>query len=113
MKKIMILGATLGAVKIAEEIRRVDAEVDITLMTSDGFYPSRCAQFARYLAKEIKKDEILVKPKKFYDEQKINVVLGANFSRINPKRGKISTEDKKQFDFDYLVFSALSNSLSK
>ncbi|MCK5179992.1 MAG: FAD-dependent oxidoreductase, partial [Candidatus Omnitrophica bacterium] len=46
---------------------------------------------------------VFYRPKDFYDQHKVNMILDQKISRINFKRKKIFTEDKSAIDYDVLV----------
>ena len=105
MKKIVILGSSVAAVKAAEEIRKMDAESEIALFPADGEFPGNPQNYDTFIVGENSLNQTLLRPKDFYEKNRIHVILGKTIARINLKRNKITLEDKNQIDFDILVIT--------
>jgi nitrite reductase (NADH) large subunit len=106
MKRIFIVGNTLAASKTAELIRRQDAEAELTIFSTDGFYPYEADRLVGLMGGKSSKD-MLVQPKDFYEKNKITVLLDKTISKINLKRSRIFTEQKDQLEYDILVIADL------
>ena len=105
MKRIVILGSSAAGAKMIEEVRRTDSSSEITIIAFDGHYPYRRDVFAPFISKEIIPENVFYRSKDFYEQHNVNIVFDQKISRINFKRKKIFTEDKKQIDYDVLVVS--------
>ncbi|HBR15217.1 MAG TPA: hypothetical protein DD723_06720 [Candidatus Omnitrophica bacterium] len=107
MKRIVILGNSVAGVKAIEEIRSADASSEITLITFEAYYPYNREAFPSLIAREILGDQVLYKPKKFYDTHRVNVLRDKKISKINLRKNKIFTEEKECVDFDDLLLTDL------
>lgn len=121
MKKIVVIGNSIAGVKALETIRGFDVESDLTIFALDGFYPYNRDLFPDYFLKKIKESKIfyptgiqphaadsikgLHQPKEFYEQNRINVILERQISRINFKNKRIFTPEKDQIDFDVLIIA--------
>ncbi|HLD69841.1 MAG TPA: FAD-dependent oxidoreductase [Candidatus Omnitrophota bacterium] len=105
MKKIIVIGNSIAGVKALETIRGFDAESDLTIFALDGFYPYNRELFVDYFLKKIKESKLSYKPKEFYEQNRINVILQRQISRINFKNKRIFTPEKDQIDFDILIIA--------
>lgn len=105
MKKIFILGSSPAGVSAAENIRAKDQESEITIVGFDGVYPYDRCRFPEFIAEDASTDQILFKPKDFYEQNRITVMLDKNISRINLKRKCIFTEEKEQYSYDVLIIT--------
>ena len=105
MKKIVVIGNSITGVKALETIRGLDAEGDLTIFALDGFYPYRRDLFADFFLNKIKESKIFYRQKEFYEQNRINVILERQIARVNFKKKRITTEEKDQIDFDFLVIA--------
>ena len=108
MNNIVVLGSAISGRKGVEEFKSADRSSQVVIVSLDGHYPYDRKLFAQYIEKDIESDRIFYKPKKFYQEQKISVILDQSVSRINFKKRKILLEkgdQKNQVDFDLLFIA--------
>ena len=103
MKRIVILGSSIAAVKAIEAIRAKDSESQITLFSFEGFLPYHRDLMPELVAQNILQEQIDIEPTEFYKKNSVDVILDKEFSRINFKRNKIFTEEKDQIDYDVLI----------
>jgi NAD(P)H-nitrite reductase large subunit len=105
MKKIVVLGSSPAGVKAVEGIRAFDRESEITIVGFDGNYPYDRNLFPGILANETPYKDVFCKAKKFYEENRIHVVLDQKVTRVNLRKNKITFEDKEQRDYDVLIIT--------
>lgn len=105
MKRIIVLGSSVAAGKISEEIRRLDPESEIILMGFDGCYPYDRYLFAPVIAKEVEYPQVFCRDKEFYERNRIQVIADKKIARVNLVRRRITTEDKTAFAYDALVIA--------
>lgn len=105
MKKIVIYGSTPAAVSAIEAIRSSDQESPIIFLSNEGLYPYNFESLSGLLEGKIKADKVLLRPKDFYEKNKVSCLLNKKMVRINFKRKKIFTEDKEQIEFDVLIMT--------
>lgn len=105
MKRIVVLGSSVAAGKVSEEIRRLDPESEIILMGFDGCYPYDRYLFAPVIAKEVEYPQVFCRDKIFYEQHRIQVISDKKITRINLARNRIMTEDKTTFAYDALVIA--------
>lgn len=107
MKKLVILGNSPAAVTVIDAIIEKKADFEVTLINHEGSYPYRRDLFMAMLAKKVSTEDIFCHERKFYKANNVSVINDLPVSRINLKTRKIYTEQKKQFDFDYLILAEL------
>ena len=95
MKKIVILGASVAGAKAAEEIRQQDQSCEISMVSTDGFYPCDYKSFAPFLSKEINSDKVFYQPNDFYQQNNINVILDKKINRVNFNRKRVFFDSGK------------------
>jgi nitrite reductase (NADH) large subunit len=105
MKQFIIIGNSAGGIAAVEAIRRIDKSSKITVI-SDEDYSSYCrCLISYYLAGEVKEDKILLRPKEFYSENNIELLLNKKVSRVDPKKSRVICEDKTNLSFDSLLIA--------
>ena len=105
MKKIVVLGSSVAGLTAVEGIRAFDQESEITVIGFDGHYPYDRNLFAGILANETPYKQVFCRPKKFYEENRIQVILDQKVTRVNLRKNKITFEDKGQIDFDVVILT--------
>ena len=105
MSKLLVLGSSPAAVKAIELIRANDQDIEITVIIYEGTYPYKRDIFPEVIKKNASVEDIYCRDKKFYEENKINVIPGQTVTRINLKTRKIYTEEKVQYDFDQIILA--------
>lgn len=103
MKNVVILGSSPAGIKAAEEIRKTDPSAEISVFCEGNTFPFDRDLLGKFLAGEAKEEEILYRPKEFYKDQNINVVLGRKIQRVDFKKNRLITEEKEQVLFDVLI----------
>ncbi|MBI5415313.1 MAG: FAD-dependent oxidoreductase [Candidatus Omnitrophica bacterium] len=109
MKKIIVLGSSIAGLAAIEEIRKSEPQSEATILSMDGSYPHDRTLFIPVLTKELDYKKILYKPNDFYGKQGIQVVTDSKVSRVNLRKKKITTEDKRPFDYDVLIIADVPN----
>lgn len=109
MKKIVILGNSLAAVKALEEFKKTGTQSEVTMFCTDGNLPSQPHLFSSFLAREIKENDVLYRPASFYKDQNITVLLDKKIARVDFKKGRIITEEKNEYFYDSLIISHAPN----
>lgn len=105
MKQFIIIGNSAAGIAAVEAIRRKDRECKITVI-SDEDYPSYCrCLISYYLAGEVGEEKILYRPENFYKELNIELLLNKKVSRVDPKKNRITCEDKVQLSYDSLLIA--------
>jgi nitrite reductase (NADH) large subunit len=105
MKQFVIIGNSAAGIAAVEAIRQRDKDSKIIII-SDEDYSSYCrCLISYYLAGEIKEDKILLRPKGFYTENNIELLLNKKVSRVDPKKNRVICEDKTNLGYDSLLIA--------
>ncbi len=105
MKRIIIVGNSAAGISCAEALRKKDKEIKITILSKEDYTGYNRCLISYYLAGDIKEDKLVYKPKKFYSENDIELLLNKKAGRIDPKKNQVVLEDKTRLDYDYLVLA--------
>jgi NAD(P)H-nitrite reductase large subunit len=107
MKHIVIVGNNLAGAKTIEALRAKDSQVEITLISFDRYLPYKADLFAGFLKKDVSLNQIQYRPKDFYAQHNVRLMLDQTITRINVKRKKITFDTKETLDYDYLILTDL------
>ena len=105
MKQFVIIGNSAAGIAAVEAIRQKDKTSKV-MVISDEDYSSYCrCLISYYLAGEVKEDKVLYKPETFYKENNIELLLNKKVLRVDPKKNRITFEDKNQLNYDCLLIA--------
>ncbi|MHB1664374.1 MAG: NAD(P)/FAD-dependent oxidoreductase [bacterium] len=109
--KIVIIGNGPAAISAVEAIRETDKSCEITIISKENepFY-TPCF-IANYLSGEIAKDRLYLKNNRFYDEQRVETILGNAVTEIKTKDQKVKLSDGSELFYNMLLIAAGSNSI--
>lgn len=105
MKKIIVIGNSIAGVCAVEEIRKHDRESEVTVFLEDRYLPYQSYLFGDFLAKDITEDKLFFRPKEFYKDHNIQVIVDKKIGKADFKKNKIATEEKEPFPFDILLIA--------
>lgn len=104
-KQYLIIGSSAAGISAAEAIRKKDASSKI-VMLSDEDYASYCrCLISYYLAGEIKEEAVSYRGQNFFKENNIELLLNKKVTRVDPKKNKVTCQDKTQFEYDSLLIA--------
>lgn len=105
MKKIVVLGNSIAAIRALEEIRATDQESEITVLSYETHFAYGRHRLADLLQKEAPEEKVFYKPNDFYKNNKINVIFDKKIARVDFKKSRVITEEKEQFSYDVLIIA--------
>ncbi|MEW6555783.1 MAG: FAD-dependent oxidoreductase [Elusimicrobiota bacterium] len=103
--KYVIIGNSAAGVTAAEVIRSTAKKSEITIISDERFGPYCRIFTSSYIAGEITENEMLMRPRNFYDEFKIKHLLGKKVKTLFVKEKKIQIDDGKKISYDKLLIA--------
>jgi|GEM_PF-479777 len=104
MNRIVLLGNSIAAITAAEEIRKGDSAVEIVVFSYDGTLPFFRSRLPAFVTKECSRNQACYQNPAYYERN--NIILSAEkIGRINLNRNRVVTEEKKIYDYDFLIIS--------
>jgi 3-phenylpropionate/trans-cinnamate dioxygenase ferredoxin reductase subunit len=101
---IVILGGGLAAARTAEQLRRCEFDGPITIVSNEVHLPyDRPPLSKQVLRSEL--DDVLLKPREFYDENNIELLLGSAVAKLDPANQTVTLDDGKQLQYDEVVIA--------
>lgn len=105
MKQFIIIGNSAAGIAGVEAIRKKDLSSKV-IVISDEDYSAYCrCMISYYLAKEITEDKLLYRARDFYKENNAELLLNKRVVKVDPKKGRVTCEDKTQLDYDALLIA--------
>lgn len=105
MKNIVIIGSGIGGFTVAQTVRASDPESAITIVGAEDFYPYNRIKLSKSLEKDVTEDELLIKPKSWYEENNIELLNGVYMERVSSSEKKVHLSNGKSLDYDKLVLA--------
>lgn len=101
----VIIGGSAAGIACAETIRKYDKRSKVTVI-SDETFPlySRCV-LTYLIAGSADESKLYFKDKNFYKDNNIETYLGKKAVSIDPKKKKVSLEDKTEIQYDKLMLA--------
>lgn len=112
MKHILIIGNSAAGISAAENIRKKDKTVKITILSNEDYVGYNRCLISYLLAGDIKEDKLVYRPKNFYSDNHIELLLNKKAVRVEPKKNRVVLEDlpagrqdKSRLDYDVLILA--------
>src|SRR5246127_5064647 len=103
-KRIVIVGGGLAAARTAEQLRRLAFDGAITIVSDEVNLPyDRPPLSKQVLRSEL--DDTALKPREFYDENKIALLLGSAVRGLDTANRTVTLDDGNQLEYDEMVIA--------
>lgn len=104
-KRHLIIGNCIAGTSAANMLRHYAPQDEIT-MVSDEVVPaySRCL-ITYFLAGDVSREHLLSHSKKWYSDRNISLQLKTKIVKVDSKKKKVATDNKKSFSFDKLLIA--------
>lgn len=112
MSKInyVIIGNGTAGLSAAEEIRKNDADGNITIVTDEKHLTYYRIKLSEGISKEFSPKELYVHDEAWYRERNINVILDKSIEKIDTDNKKVIAEDGEEIEYDKLLIATGSRS---
>lgn len=107
MKKIVVLGNSITAIKVIEAIKSSGEDVEAVVISSENTFPYYRNLLHTLPGKKNQQNKILYRTSEEYQKEKIEFIFDKEVARINFKRSRLTLEDKEQIEYDVLLLSDL------
>ena len=112
--KVVIVGGGAGGMSTASNIRRLDKDAEITVITRDEYVAYSPCAIPYVLSGEIPSfDDIIMKTPKDYKEVNIDVLVNSEVTQVDSSKKTLTYEhenNKKTISYDKLVLATGGNS---
>jgi NADPH-dependent 2,4-dienoyl-CoA reductase/sulfur reductase-like enzyme/nitrite reductase/ring-hydroxylating ferredoxin subunit len=106
LRSVVIVGGGAAGFAAADALRRNRYQGALTMISADESPPVDRPNLSKdFLMGTAPADWIPLRPPEYYDERRIDLVLGARVSGVDTRRRVVSLESGKQYDFDALLLA--------
>lgn len=106
---VVVVGAGIAGLSAAEALRSSSAGVEITLVSKEPELPYYRLNLTRYLAGEIDESALPIYPPEWYEQQRIDLLRGAEISAIDLSAGQVALRGDRRLSFDRLILAVGSH----
>jgi len=103
--KTVIIGSGPGAINAAIALRKRNSKVHIDIYSADKDFPYYRPSLTKRLSDDLKLEEILLFPKKYYKENNINLHLNTEIAKIVPAEKTIYDNERNAIKYDKLIIA--------
>jgi len=108
-QKVVVVGAGIAGLSAVEAVRNISPSAEIILFSKEQDLPYFRLNLTRYLAGEVKKDELKLHPKEWYEEKKIDLLMKKELINIDLEKKELEFQDNSRTSFDKLILSVGSH----
>lgn len=105
MAKYLIIGNSAGGIGAAEAIRQVDKKGSLTIISEEPYPAYSRPLIAEFLADETSLEQMLYRPREFYRNNDIQVILGKKVVGINLEAARVRLENGQELAFEKLLLA--------
>lgn len=110
MRNYVIVGNGVAGTTAAENIRKLDPEGAITIVTDEEFPFYYRVRLNDFLSGDIRREQLLAKKEDWYKQHEIDLRLNLRVTGGDPGRKLIMTADGQEFNYNSLLIAAGSHS---
>lgn len=105
MNRVIIVGAGIAGASAAEAIRKLDRDVEIILLSDELEMPYYRLSLTRYISGELKRENLFLHPEKWYQDNRIDLRVGAAVLRVNVAEQYVELLDGSKIKWNRLILS--------
>ena len=109
--RYLIIGSGISGTTAAEELRKIDADAEITILSTEDHRLYSRVLLPRYIKGTLPRERCFLKRETWYDEQNIHTVFGVHVIELNAAERKVTTSSGQIFEFDKLLLATSGNLL--
>jgi nitrite reductase (NADH) large subunit len=110
MTRYLIVGNGVAGTTAAENIRKLDKEGKIIVVTEEGIPFYWRIQLNEYIAGDLKEDKLLAKKQEWYKDQGIELKLKTRIQSADAGEKVLMAQDNQKFSYDRLLVATGSHS---
>lgn len=105
-QRILVVGAGIAGVSAAEAARNESSSAEIILLSKEESLPYYRLNLTRLMAGEVAEDALAIHPETWYEENRIDLIKGAEVIQVNPGEKTIQLRDGQTLNYDKLILTA-------
>ncbi|WP_306008214.1 NAD(P)/FAD-dependent oxidoreductase [Bacillus sp. MMSF_3353] len=108
-KNFIIIGSGVAAVNAAKTIREYDKESNISIFGEEPLLPYKRIKLSKDLYSDLHSEKVLIKKKKWYQDNRISVFINTKVVKINTDEQFIVTSNEAVFSYHKLLICTGAN----
>jgi ferredoxin-nitrite reductase len=104
-KRLVIVGGSVGGHTAAQTARALDPGVQITLVTDEKHSFYNRLNLTRFLADEVKRDELFDYTPSWYEEHQVEVLTGSRVIGLDPLNKTVLLEEGRELSYDACILT--------
>ena len=110
MKRYLIIGNGVAGTTAAENIRKVDQEGSITIVTDEDLSFYYRVRLPEYISGEVAEGDLVVRKEAWYEERNIKLKTNTRVVGADPSKKVVFTGDDQNLEYDALLVATGSHS---
>ncbi len=106
MRRYVIVGNGVAGVTAAQNIARSDPGAEVHILSSEPYLYYQRPRLWEFLAGEIEQEELIFRPRSWYDGQGIQVHLGVRAAALDPAGRRLTLADGGRMSYDRLLLAS-------
>jgi len=103
--KYVIIGGGIAGTTAAEELRKLDPESEITLISLEFHAVYSRVLLPHYVKAKVPRERVFLKKETWYAEQKIEWIVGESVTKIDPVNQHVALSDQTEVAYDKLLIA--------
>lgn len=109
--RYLIIGGGICGTSAAEELRKIDENAEITIISTEVHRLYSRVLLPRYIKGMLPRERCFLKAEAWYDEKNIKRIFGVRVNEINVSQQTVATSDGEVSKFDKLLLATSGNLL--
>ena len=105
MENVVILGGGVAGTSAAEELRKANADISITMIEQEHHPLYSRVLLPHYIKGKIVREKVFLKPWEWYREQRIDMMSNVRVESIDCTNRFVATSEGREIPFDALVLA--------
>ncbi len=105
MENYVIIGNSVAAIAAIEAIRKKDQKGTITVISDEPYLAYSRPLTSYYIEGKVDEDQMLYRPKDFYEKKKVKTILGIEATKVDPKIKKVFLKNGQEISYTKLLVS--------
>lgn len=107
---IAVIGGGIAGQAVIESIRKIDAEVPITMYCAEFHLPYDRVRLTELVEKDASVEDLRLRPDEWYDDNSINVITGSRVELLEPAQHAVTANGETRF-FEKICLATGSEAL--
>lgn len=104
-ENIVIIGSGIAGVSAGTEARKLNPKAKITIIGREKELPYYRTMLTEMISEKLPENRVYLKPKKWYEENNLQLKLGKVVKDINFKEKFVVTLDNEKYNYDKLILA--------